>query len=43
MCKEHYNRCPYCGARLDPEEHCDCPEAIKERKHITKTEEKENG
>ena len=22
-----YNTCPYCGANLDPGEHCDCKEA----------------
>lgn len=26
MKKTYYDTCPYCGAHLDPGEHCDCEE-----------------
>lgn len=26
-----YHECEYCGATLDPYEHCDCPESRAER------------
>lgn len=42
MRKETYKTCPYCGAHLDPGETCDCIEAVRDRKHIVKTEEKED-
>lgn len=25
----YYHTCPYCGANLDPDEHCDCQEKEK--------------
>lgn len=42
MCKEMFRTCPFCGAHLDPGERCDCSEATEDRRHITKTEEKED-
>lgn len=27
--KTYYHVCPYCGAFLDPSEHCDCGEVTK--------------
>ena len=32
MAKTYFKTCPYCGARLDPGEHCDCRRARTERK-----------
>lgn len=29
MTKTYYWTCPYCGANLDPNEKCDCPESQK--------------
>ena len=25
----YYHTCPYCGANLDPDEHCDCLSRIR--------------
>lgn len=32
MGKTYWNQCPYCGARLDPGERCDCRKAKAERR-----------
>lgn len=41
------NECPYCGAYLDPGEHCNCKEEVAEEhssfvKIVYKTPEKQN-
>ncbi len=33
MQREYFETCPYCEAHLDPGEHCDCLEAVKEREN----------
>ena len=30
----NYRKCPFCGANLDPEEKCDCPESRADRDEV---------
>lgn len=39
----YYNKCPLCGANLDPGEPCDCQEEKKSKKKLQLKNQREHG